>query len=91
MISSRLSPRRAASLLTKGCNTAPTSGSTNAKASLATISRSGKVAGISSPSMTADTRAKVRASRANQPVVSELGACGSMPPTGILPCVGRMP
>ena len=36
-------------------------------------------AGIASPSITDDTRAKVSASRANQPVVSEVGACGSMP------------
>ncbi len=41
--------------------------------------------------MTAETRAKVAASRANQPVVSEVGACGSIPVTSIRPCVGRMP
>ena len=41
--------------------------------------------------MTPDTRANVAASRANQPVVSERGACGSMPVTGSRPWVGRMP
>jgi hypothetical protein len=46
---------------------------------------------IASPSMTPDTRAHVPASRANQHVVSERGACGSMPVTGSRPWVGRMP
>ena len=40
---------------------------------------SASASGIASPSITAETLAKVAASRANQPVVSEVGACGSMP------------
>ena len=38
-----------------------------------------------------ETRANVCASRANQPVVSEVGACGSMPVRSRRPWVGRMP
>ena len=51
----------------------------------------GKAAGIASPSITEDTLAKVSASRANQPVVSEVGAWGIMPATSMRPCVGRIP
>ena len=39
----------------------------------------GSACGIASPSITDETLAKVSASRANQPVVSEVGAWGSMP------------
>src|SRR6266850_147811 len=55
------------------------------------ISTLGRAGAIASPSMTPDTRANVPASRANQPVVSERGACGSMPVTGSRPWVGRIP
>ena len=37
------------------------------------------------------TRAKVPASRANQPMVSNVGACSSIPSSGIRPWVGRSP
>ena len=63
----------------------------NPKASVARNSRVGRASGMSSPSMTADTRANVTPSRANQPVVSDVGAWGSMPSTGTRPWVGRMP
>ena len=43
------------------------------------------------PSSTSATRAKVRASRANQPQVSRLGARSSAPSRLIRPCVGRNP
>jgi hypothetical protein len=46
---------------------------------------------IGSPSSTVETLANVAVSRANQPVVSELGAWGSMPVRSSRPCVGRMP
>ena len=91
MTSSRVSATIARNRSTIGCNAAPTSGSAKAKASAATISRSGSADGTGSPSMTVATLAKVPASRANHPVVSELGACGIIPVTGSLPCVGRMP
>jgi len=41
--------------------------------------------------LTADTRAKVLPSRANQPVVSDVGACAALPRTGTRPWAGRMP
>ena len=41
--------------------------------------------------MTDPTRAKVSASRANQPMVSKDGAWRSMPSSGMRPCVGRSP
>ena len=41
--------------------------------------------------ITDETLAKVSASRANQPVVSEVGAWGSMPVRSRRPCVGLMP
>jgi hypothetical protein len=41
--------------------------------------------------MAALTQAKVSASRANQPVVSELGAWLIIPARLRRPCVGRMP
>ena len=78
-------------LLAARCRSAPPAGPPSAaalrrrpasakpNASTATISRVGSARGIASPSMHAETRAKVAASRANQPVVSEVGACGSMP------------
>jgi len=55
------------------------------------ISRRGVFVGIGSSSMTLDTLAKVPKSRANQPVVSELGACCIMPATSSRPCVGLIP
>ena len=81
----------AASFFTIGCSASEVSVSAKPKASTATTSFDGKAVGISSPSITAQTFAKVSASRANQPVVSEVGAWGSMPVTSILPWVGRMP
>ncbi len=55
------------------------------------IAGEGRAAAAASPSITAETRAKVAASRANQPVVSEEGACGSIPVSSSRPCVGRIP
>jgi hypothetical protein len=65
--------------------------SANPNASTAITRLVGKACGTSSPSITEDTLAKVVASRANQPVVSDVGAWGSMPVMSIRPCVGRMP
>ena len=76
---------------TIGCSAAAVSGSARPNASTATTSVVGKRVGIGSPSRTSETRAKVSASRANQPVVSELGACGIMPVRSSRPWVGRMP
>jgi hypothetical protein len=78
-ISSRTSFTSADSRATIGCSAALVSGSARPKASTATTSRVGNTTGIGSPSKTSETRANVRASRANHPVVSELGACGIMP------------
>jgi hypothetical protein len=74
MTSSRMSPSRAPSRVTIGFKAAATSASAKPKASTATINRAGSAVGMASPSITAETRAKVAASRANQPVVSEVGA-----------------
>ena len=89
--SSRTSPTSRRAARTIGCSAAAVSGSAKPNASVATTRRVGSVAGIGSPSSTAETRAKVSASRANQPVVSELGACGIMPVRSSRPWVGRMP
>jgi hypothetical protein len=74
-----------------GSSAAAVSSSAKPKASAATINRVGTAAGTGSPSSTSETRANVAASRANQPVVSELGACGIMPVRSSRPWVGRMP
>ena len=74
MISSRLAPASAARRFTIGCRAAATSASAKPKASTATISLVGNFVGIASPSITEETLAKVSASRANQPVVSDVGA-----------------
>ena len=89
--SSRTSPIRALSRPTIGCRASATSGSANANASTAMISPVGREVGIASSSMIDETLAKVAASLANQPVVSELGACGITPDMSICPWVGRMP
>ena len=76
---------------TAGRSASATSSSAKPKASTATSSRSGSASGIASCSSTAETRAKVSALRANQPVVSELGAWAIMPRRSSRPQVGRMP
>ena len=91
MTSSRTLPISSLSRPSIGCSAAATSGSANAKASAATIRRVGNAAGMASASMTPEILAKVSGSRANQPVVSELGACGIMPETSTRPWVGRIP
>ena len=53
--------------------------------------RRGRSATGPAGSATAPTLAKVPASRANQPMVSKLGACKSIPSSGIRPWVGRSP
>ena len=62
-----------------------------AAAAAAMISRVGSAGGVSSSSMTLETLVKVAASRANHPVVSEVGACCIMPETSSRPWVGRIP
>jgi hypothetical protein len=90
MISSRAGPTIRSSFSSIGRNATATSGSAKLNASTAIKSFVGRGLGFS-PRSTVLTRANVSASRANQPAVSELGACGINPVTGIRPCVGRIP
>ena len=89
--SSRTSFTSVDSERTIGWSAAVVSASANPNASTATMSRVGRRIGTDSPSITSETRANVPASRANHPVVSELGACAIMPATSSRPCVGRIP
>ena len=85
IVSSRTGPMRRVRRKTMGFSAACTSLSANPKASTAMTTFFGSSWVRSSPSIFWPTRVNVAASRANQPVVSDDGAWGSIPSSGKRP------